>query len=503
MDIVEKIDIKSIPHRRDRPYVLVDGILKTSHNALINIAIAKAINEVHGFNVGYLCIRENSNHYCDRLFRKAGVVPFELSSGNHLAYKARAVGSGLVAMLTHDAPIKELDFNGIHIGDLVYDSIIRSSSDVYTLEHANFWQKLRKVSLAIQLAKSINSLMDRNDVQAVSLSHKVYARFGVLARISTASGATFFSRSRAHINRISKIKEHYVNDYKLTASNMKRVIEKVGIERMREYMRNRFSGDLNDHDVQNAFADKKHFEEPRLERKLSTRANRPVVLIAPHVFSDAPHSDRDMVYEDYYKWFIHTLDITQSIPDVQWLVKPHPSAEMYEEGDVVRKLVQEKYHVQLVPNEAATNSILEISDAVVTVRGTIGMEALMFDCDVILAGNAIYDDIASVIVCENEREYMHELTSLDVSGGVPMEDKKYAMAAIYYRAKSYNYVSPLFGPERAPDLSKTAQVKHDRKNIESYNDFIINNRYSDSDYYRNLVNYFRSQSTRLSIIDLL
>jgi hypothetical protein len=501
--LVDSVNIGRIPYTPGKPFILVDGILRTAHNTLMGIAIARAASEVYDINAGYLCVYEESDHYCDRLFRKAGIAPFEISSGSGLTFKLRALGSGLWKTLRRDGLISDLELNGVKIGDVIYDSIIRSNDDVYTLDHAHYWQRLKKVALGVQLAKDTKSLLSRNDVCAVALSHKVYARFGVPARMATASGATLLSKSRAHINRITTMEGHYINDYKVSKDDLRKVISKVGLGRIKMYITKRFSGSVDGHDVKNAFTDKKDYEISLLKKQMSISEDRPAALIAPHVFSDAPHSDRGMLYDDYYEWFTRTLDIIRSISGVQWFVKPHPSSEMYDEEGVVEELVRRLEGVRLVPGDAKTDSILRVSDAVFTVRGTIGMEALIFDCNVVLGGNAIYDDIDSVTVCKTEREYKDELRYPNMSGSVHKNDKQYAMAAIYYREKSYNYVSPLFGPERSPNCSHHAQVNHDKNNIETLSEFVSENEYGNSKYYKKLAEYLSSGKKRLSIVDLL
>jgi hypothetical protein len=209
-----------------------------------------------------------------------------------------------------------------------------------------------------------------------------------------------------------------------------------------------------------------------------------------------------MIYRDYYQWYRRTLSLTADISHVQWLVKPHPSSSLYDETGVAESLAEEFDHIRLVPSDVQTDSVLRVADTVLTVRGTIGMEALLFDCQVVLAGNAFYEEIESVELCLTEKAYEKTLRSMDAAKDVPMQDKERAMAALYYRNKSYAYVSPIFGPEQPPGISREEERKHYRSNIEQATAFLDDNSIQDAEYYRQLVAFFENSEERLSILQL-
>jgi hypothetical protein len=500
--ILESIDIDPISYREERPYILLDGILKSAHNTLLNVAIGRAANEVYGYNVGYLCRREDVNHYSDRIYQKFGIYPFEIEGVNPMVFKLKGFYQGVLGLLSSWGDVLNISINDVEVGDLIYDSIIRNNNNVYTIEDSSIYSKIKEIGKAYKLEGRLSEIFESNNIRALVLSHKVYTSFGVPARVATSFGATFISKSRAHLNRITSMEGHYRNDYALEPKDIDEIINYVGIEEVKSYVKKRFDGNAGGHDVKFAYENKEEYKESHLKKLISVEEGRPIAVIAPHAFSDGPHCDRKMVYTDYYQWFVQTLDITRHNLEVKWLVKPHPSSELYNEKGVVEDIVDKYDHVDIVPSDVKTDSVLSIADYVLTVRGTIGMEALLFDCSVITSGNSIYEDIKSVKLCTSEDEYIDSICKIDRVDEIPREDKRYSMSILYYRNKSYHYVTDLFGPERAPGLTAEENKTHDFRNIKNFAKYIGENTYQNDNYYRQLLDFFRNDLDRLSILNI-
>lgn len=501
---IEGISLEPIPHKENRPYMLLDGLLPTAHNVLLNIAIGQAAHEVHDLNVGYLCFRPHAEHYSTKLFEQAGIPAFDIaerSSNQHVLSKSLIRLSSYWRALRSRSDLLQMEIDGIRVGDLIYDSILRNNSEICTLTNARYSDLRGPIENALRRFYAVQAIYESEPIAAQVLSHKVYARYGIPARLATAHGIGVISKSRAHLNRVSSVDDHYENDYVLTTGGMDKVVEAIGQSRLNQYVEERFEGEVGGADATFAFENKVGYSPSDLKVNMNLD-DRPVALIAPHAFSDAPHCDREMIYRDYYQWFVRTLELTVDTPHVQWVVKPHPSSSLYDEEGIVEELVAQYDHVQLVPSDVKTDSVLRIADVVLTVRGTIGMEALLFDCAVILGGNAIYDDIASVTVCLDECDFAEALSSIGKEQDIPDRSKIRAMAALYYRNKSYRYVSPLFGPERPPGISQKEAREHDHENIKATGEFLENHVYADDKYYRQLCSFFDNQDERLSIIDL-
>ena len=152
----------------------------------------------------------------------------------------------------------------------------------------------------------------------------------------------------------------------------------------------------------------------KLLRKINIYKNekiRKIVLIAPHAFSDAPHdSGLDMVFADYYSHLKETLLFINQEADTKnilWLVKPHPSSEVYNENGIVERLVKKIGNSKIImcPKNLSSFNLTFICDHVITLRGSIGLE---FACQrkySITAGIAHYSNLGLSLQPRNKKKY--------------------------------------------------------------------------------------------------
>lgn len=135
----------------------------------------------------------------------------------------------------------------------------------------------------------------------------------------------------------------------------------------------------------------------------------------PHCFSDAPHCAEWSLYRDYYVWYEETLKIISKIDNVNWIVKEHPSSDAYGEKNVSKSLF-EKYrseHMHWFPDEYSTATVAALADAVVTVRGTVGMEMSCQGIRCVLSGHAYYAGKGFTYEPQSIPEYVRLLGNLD------------------------------------------------------------------------------------------
>lgn len=101
------------------------------------------------------------------------------------------------------------------------------------------------------------------------------------------------------------------------------------------------------------------------------------VFIMLHGLSDAPRETyRHTVYHDYNEWFLDTLRIIKTIPDVNWIIKDHPLSYSYRQANYVRS-VFEKYktpNMYWCDRETSGMEIKQIADCVVTCAGECALE---------------------------------------------------------------------------------------------------------------------------------
>jgi len=199
-----------------------------------------------------------------------------------------------------------------------------------------------------------------------------------------------------------------------------------------DYFIKRYDGKIEQHDVISAFEGKVIKDKDEFFSHYKLNPVKKLIVLMPHIFCDAPHAYPNTIYDDYYEWFIDTIKHLQLNKNINFLVKEHPSAHLYNEQGVVQGILY-KYNVQnlLVDLNESTVSILNNADAVVTCGGTIGIEFACKGKPVILAAHPPYSNLGFTFENNSIIEYHNTLKNIHNIKPLNEEQKKIALTAAY------------------------------------------------------------------------
>ncbi|HLG05283.1 MAG TPA: hypothetical protein VI383_03955 [Gemmatimonadales bacterium] len=172
--------------------------------------------------------------------------------------------------------------------------------------------------------------------------------------------------------------------------------------------------------------DKKILTRQKTWEKLGLSGERKVAVVFPHILWDGSFFYGEDLFEDYTEWLVETLRAAAANPRLDWVVKLHPAhlvkAKQVRdrarpaELDVIEfRIGPLPPHVRLVhpDTDISTYSLFEIADYVVTVRGTVGIEAAAFGIPVVTAGTGRYDRRGFTLDSSSREEYLGRLASLE------------------------------------------------------------------------------------------
>ncbi len=345
-----------------------------------------------------------------------GTAMFPLNIGFYCF--SRLIAIWYRAKLKSPEDILKITLNGIKVGDLIYDDIIREGPNktVDTLD--------RRVTAAI--ARNLNyyfkyqRLFKRRVYAYYIATHTAYSEYGMLCRVALMNGVKVIETTDIQMSfydRISSeilptyhegIRNSIVTDLRNGASK-----RDARLVRARAALKERLDANVSQVDVQNAYSGT-IFSKAALKDELGIRNSHKIVFVMAHVFSDAPHLSSAMLHPDYYRWLSSTLDIAQRSSALNWIVKPHPSCAIYgEEGVVegmVRNLASDK--IYLCPPALNTKSIEACADALVTVHGTAGLEFSCLGIPVVLAGRPFYSGFGFTLEPDSIAQYDQALINL-------------------------------------------------------------------------------------------
>ena len=197
-------------------------------------------------------------------------------------------------------------------------------------------------------------------------------------------------------------------------------------------MDKRFSGSIEQHDILNAFKNKKFKNKEQFCSDYKLDKTKKIVSITPHIFCDAPHAYPHTLYSDYYEWFIETAKILSNNKLINIIVKEHPSAHLYnEKGKLDQILKKYNFNITIIDPNENQNSLIQATDIIVTCGGTIGLEFSCVGKPVILAAKPPYSNLGFTIDSESKEDYKRRLLNCHLIDNLDKVQKENALLTAY------------------------------------------------------------------------
>lgn len=199
------------------------------------------------------------------------------------------------------------------------------------------------------------------------------------------------------------------------------------------YLDSRTRGEGQQHDVIRAFSSqKRNINSASLIDSISISNHKPIVLVAAHIFRDAPHGYPNTMFRDYTDWLVQTCTALSKNENVNFIVKEHPSAELYnEQGEVHRVLSDIGLQNHLISSDINTGSLISIVDVLVTCGGTAGMEFACSGVPPLLAANPPYSKFGFTHNSNSIDDYLSKLRSCQSFGRLTSEQRDIALCSLY------------------------------------------------------------------------
>ncbi|MEU4571649.1 hypothetical protein ACBI99_41695 [Nonomuraea sp. ATR24] len=142
--------------------------------------------------------------------------------------------------------------------------------------------------------------------------------------------------------------------------------------------------------------------------RLGIEPDRPIFTVFNHAVSDAVGANRE-VFGDLAEWFEETAEFAAAEESVSWLFLDHPSQERYDVtghfGSVAARYAG-RSHLAFAPSlDLSKNMLWSLTDAGVTVRGSVSSELPAFGIPVIQAGWSEWSGCGLSNVAETRADY--------------------------------------------------------------------------------------------------
>ena len=172
--------------------------------------------------------------------------------------------------------------------------------------------------------------------------------------------------------------------------------------------------------------DTRPFTPEEIVERVGLDPGKPTAVVFAHVLWDATLFFGVDLFDNYADWLHHTVVAAAANPNLNWIVKTHPSnvfrsahgdiaAGASSEAEIVRAALPTlPAHLHLLAPDTpiSTLSLHEFADFGLTVRGTAGLEMAAFGTPVLTAGTGAYSGLGFTVDSADRAEYLDRLAAL-------------------------------------------------------------------------------------------
>jgi tetratricopeptide (TPR) repeat protein len=424
-----------------------------------NLVAAKCLQKLYGYRIAAFFIAWEYDDQMKELLISFGVEKFIISNND---YGLTDRQKYQLEKFSQDANsenfkylLKDFKCDDLHIGDLVYDVLIRLSAPPMSTPILD--QRVMAVLETQCLASNFwKNFLDSCKVKFLITSHaNVYIQGSISRLVATTKGIVLGAGCQC-VTRYETVDELYDGHFSISEQlflyfwNHHRHESAAIGRKLLEHTTGITRSDASFVYATKAYNDKKVYTHLEFCEQLNLDPSLPIVIVASHVFNDAPHGERHRLFVDYYEALVETLKICSQIDSVNWIVKEHPEigniSMGYNIDKTAKELVNNEYssyqHIKLAPDDISNISIIDFGHAVITVSGTIAHELACFGIPSILAGSSTYSECGFTNNPQSVDEYKSLLYSIHKQDKLCPEkiEKAYVAYAILY-----HYMRPAQG----------------------------------------------------------
>lgn len=384
-----------------------------------------------------------------------------------------AAAARIVRGLRTPQDILGIRYGNLKVGDLIYDDVLKKCGVKTVVQiDRKVRQRIRK---SYYYYLQYSALFRRRRYRCYVATHTTYSEYGILCRVALGNGVPVLETTDIQMAYHDDITDERLPTYhdgirRTLLKSLERPEFSVEImaPKAEQALRKRLNSEIRQLDTDKAFRGRT-YSRADLCQALNVPAHSKIVFILAHVFADSPHLSSGMLYSDYFQWLLATLKISATIPNVTWIVKPHPASEYYGETGTTERMIAELHtdNVYLCPRDLNTRSLEQCADALITVHGTAGLEFACVGIPIVLAGKPFFSRLGYTRDPETREEYERELRQVDKIARLTELQRQRALQIFGVWEQMFEWQNPIitsdvlasvWGDERPRDLRAAYEI---------------------------------------------
>jgi len=379
--------------------VVLLGLFPHKIATYCNLHFAQNLARRTGSRIEAYKITTRCSRLVEEIYAAGGVrVGLDASFAESARVELEKEAGALFAALRSKWELLELRYDGLRIGDLVYDSYLRYHVEpTVTLDDPRLREIILK-SLIVFVATT-NYLQARKVVGFVTDDYS-YHECGIITRV--------LERAQVPVHLVAFGPEHYLYrlhgepgadqqssrlhwpypEYRTIFRGMPAEEQDRCREKGRQHLDRKLAGQPDRFTLGSNTA----FGES--SGTLFADSGKPRMLVLMHDFFDAPHGFRWMLFPDFYEWACFLFEQASETP-FEWYVKPHPAswdparASLNKNNFATFQKLRERFpKINFLPPHVSNRQIVDEGiKAMFTMYGTAAHEFARMGIPVVNAGD--------------------------------------------------------------------------------------------------------------------
>ncbi len=304
--------------------------------------------------------------------------------------------------LTKNELIK-LKFKGIKIGDLIYDTYLKTQNKPsVNLKDIKLYKIYQK---SISIVNLTSKYFENNKIALVIPSHAYYIQYGIVTRLALKHNipvaciySTFRGKKDFCLLKIDKklqtSQDFKYDNYKIDFDRIKN--KKKALHLGKTILNQRIMG-INKF----SYLDKSPYKS---RISFNNTKNKKNVIFFAHDFFDAPHRFKEMLFADFYEQIVFFLKYFNKLKHLQFIVKPHPNSDK-SNLDTLKKICSEYNNVKIINQNTSNKNLIEKRpEYIITNHGSIGPEFAYHNVPVVNTGESPYTQYKFTVLPKSIKE---------------------------------------------------------------------------------------------------
>ena len=338
-------------------------------------------------------------------------------------------------------------FEGLKIGELIYDSYIRTTLEPTVNLNDERLKNIFFRSLKIFI--EVKKFFKENSVRCVVPSHLCYMSYGIICKIALANKIPVIkvrSDKGGQVSfRLLKVDKWNLNepafyDYKKTFSKMSVAEKKSGIAIGKNILQSRTSGSF---DKYLPYIEKSQFHQKPLIKNIKKKieSNKEKIIIFLHCFYDYPHRFRSMIFPDFFEHALYFMKKSKLLDKYEWYYKPHPHS-LVGHSNIHKIMLKDFPNIIQLDKRVSHREIIKLNPkCIITNHGSVAHEYAAFNIPCINTGDNHQINYDFCINVSSEKELERIMNNLDQCTKKLKIDKKEIYEFLFM---NYHYSTNLY-----------------------------------------------------------